>query len=138
MQPMLPVATRRSPLMRSSGRSRKLTLRGPGSAPGGAAVRLSAMALEPLVPGADPHAPRFRHGRLDMLGIADRFGTSAVPTSGLLASRPIPLPGVSAGDGPLVVKVVGTDAQGRRVAAWTQLDLPRDAGALPDESPPVP
>jgi hypothetical protein len=38
-------------------------------------------------------------------------------------SRPIPVTGISPGCGPLVVKVVGTDAHGRRVVGWTQLDL---------------
>ena len=36
-------------------------------------------------------------------------------------------PGVPAGSGPLVLKVLGTDAQGRRAAAWAVVD--------PDEKP---
>jgi hypothetical protein len=90
----------------------------------GAAVRLSALAWEPLVPPADPHRAGFRHGALDMLGIAARFGTSALPARGRLASRPIPLTGFRPGCGPLLVKAVGTDAAGYRVAAWAVLNVP--------------
>ncbi len=57
-----------------------------------------------------------------MLGIAASFGTSAVPTNGELRSKPISLSGVSHQSGPLVVKVIGTDAGGRRVAAWAELN----------------
>jgi len=88
----------------------------------GVPVRLSALSWEPLTPGPNPHSGGFRCGRLDMLGIAASFGTSALPASGALRSRPIRLTGVSASTGPLVVKVIGTDAKGRRVAAWADLD----------------
>ncbi len=53
-----------------------------------------------------------------MLGIARAFGTSTLPASGRLRSRPIRMSGVRGGDDPLVFKVVGTDDGGRRVAAW--------------------
>jgi hypothetical protein len=88
----------------------------------GTAVRLSAIAWEPLVPAADPHAPGFRRDGLDMVGIASAFGTSALPARGRLQSRPIPM---ADAHGPIVVKAVGTDAMGRRVAAWADL---RDGG----------
>ena len=88
----------------------------------GTAVRLSALSWEPLTPGPNPHSAGFRCGRLDMLGIASAFGTSALPGSGELRSRPICLTGVSTNTGPLVIKVIGTDAMGRRVAAWAALD----------------
>jgi hypothetical protein len=88
----------------------------------GVPVRLSALSWEPLTPPADPHAAGFRCGRLDMLGIAASFGSSVVPAAGELSSRPIPLTGVSPCDGPLAIKLVGTDAKGRRIAAWAQVD----------------
>ncbi len=90
----------------------------------GSSVRLSALAWEPLVPASDPRSASFRRSGLDMLGLAASFGTSALPASGFLASKPIPLPGVTPGLGPLVFKVIGTDAKGRRVAGWAEVDLP--------------
>ncbi len=81
-------------------------------------MRLSAIAWEPLVPAADPHAPGFRRDGLDMAGIAAAFGTSALPARGRLRSRPIPM---ADAPGPIVVKAVGTDAAGRRVAAWAEI-----------------
>ncbi len=93
----------------------------------GVPVRLSAFAWERLTPGPRPHAAGFRSGRLDMLGIASSFGTSAVPAGGEIRSRPIHLAGVSRQSGPIVVKVVGTDDQGRRVSAWADLN------SIPDE-----
>ena len=44
----------------------------------GVPVRLSALSWEPLTPSPNPHANEFRCGRLDMLGIAASFGTSAL------------------------------------------------------------
>jgi hypothetical protein len=96
-------------------------------------VRLGALAWEPLVPLDDP---RTLQGGLDMLGIASSFGTSALPAGGSLTSRAIRLPGVRAGDGPIVFKAVGTDAKGRRVAAWTEVSPPsRSVGLKPENSP---
>ena len=87
----------------------------------GVPVRLSALSWEPLTPLPNPHSDGFRCGRLDMLGIAASFGTSALPAGGELSSRPIPLPGVSSRIGPLAIKVIGTDDKGRRIAAWAEL-----------------
>ena len=42
--------------------------------------------------------------------------------AGELTSQPIRLAGAGTLDGPLVVKVVGGDAKGRRVSAWAELD----------------
>jgi hypothetical protein len=64
-----------------------------------------------------------------MLGIADAFGISALPASGELHSHPIPLTGISTATGPLVVKVIGTDAMGRRIAAWADLGDEPAAGS---------
>ena len=89
----------------------------------GSSVRLSALAWEPLVPASDPHSAGFRRGRIDPLGLAASFGTSALPPNGNLSSQPIALQGVTPGAGPIVFKVVGTDAKGRRVAGWAEIDL---------------
>jgi hypothetical protein len=88
----------------------------------GAAVRLSALAWEPLVPAADPRASGPRRGALDGGALAAAFGSADLPARGRLASSPIRLAGVRRGDGPLIVKLVGTDARGRRVAAWAEVD----------------
>ncbi len=85
-------------------------------------VRLTALAWEPLIPPADSHVQEFRHGQLDMLGIASTFGTSALAGGSSLRSREIHLKGVHPGTGPLIVKLVGTDDKGRRVAAWREID----------------
>jgi hypothetical protein len=88
----------------------------------GVPVRLSALSWEPLTPSANPHSSGFRCGRLDMPCIAEAFGSSALAAGGELCSRPIPMPGVLAGDGPLVIKVIATDEKGRRVAAWASIE----------------
>jgi hypothetical protein len=88
----------------------------------GVAVELSAMAWEPLVPGADPRSASFRRDQLDRPGILESFGTTTLAAGGTLSARPIALPEVAV---PLVVKVVGTDAHGRRVAAWSDVPAPR-------------
>ena len=89
----------------------------------GKPVRLSAISWEPLTPSVNPRSTGFRCGRLDMLGIAAAFGTSALKANGELSSRPIPLAGVVPGSGPLVIKVIGTDEKGRRIAAWADVDV---------------
>ena len=66
--------------------------------------------------------PGFRHGELDILGIASSFGTSALPPGGSLSSRPIRLPGIHPDTGAVVIKLIGTDARGRRVAAWAEVN----------------
>lgn len=89
----------------------------------GTPVRLSALAWEPLVPGPDPHAPVFRRAGLDAAGVAAAFGTDLLPARGRLGSRPIPMAGaLPAVGGTLIVKAVGTDARGRRVAAWAEVE----------------
>jgi hypothetical protein len=88
----------------------------------GVPVRLTGFSWELLVPGPRPHVDGRRSGRLDMHGIASSFGTSSLPAGGELRSKPIPLPGVSTDTGPIVVKLVGTDPTGRRVAAWAEID----------------
>jgi hypothetical protein len=87
----------------------------------GVAVRVQALAWEPLVPADDPRSATFRRDGLDALGIAAAFGSSTLPAGGTLESRPIPLPDVSRGQGTIVFKVVGTDDKGRRVAGWAEV-----------------
>ena len=93
---------------------------------GPTSVRLGAISWEPLTPSADSRSSLFRRAGIDMLGIARRFGTSGLAAGGLLASQPIPLEGVTEHDGPIVFKVVGTDAKGRRVAAWAEMSVKSD------------
>ncbi len=87
----------------------------------GVPVRLSALSWEPMVPGPRHRVDNRCAGRLDMLGIATSFGTSALPANGELRSAPIHLSGTSSESGPLVIKLVGTDPRGRRVCAWADL-----------------
>ncbi len=88
----------------------------------GRPIRLGALAWEPLVPASNPQEAGFRRGGLDALGIAEAFGTSALPPRAALRSQAIPLAGVRKDSGPIVFKAIGTDQLGRRVAAWTVLD----------------
>ena len=66
--------------------------------------------------------PGFRRGQLDALGIAANFGTSAVSGGGALHSRSIRLKNVHPELGPLILKLIGTDSRGHRVAAWAQIN----------------
>ena len=88
----------------------------------GIPVRLSAFSWEPLVPDSAPHGEGRPGGRIDMLGIADAFGSSWLPARGDLRSRVLPLTGLDSGTRPIVVKIIGTDPLGRRVTAWAELD----------------
>jgi hypothetical protein len=91
----------------------------------GTHVNLSALAWEPLVPGPDPHAPGFRRAGLGPRDIARAFGTTFVPPLGRLETVPInPAGALRGGFGPIVVKATGTDAYGRRVAAWAEIPAP--------------
>jgi hypothetical protein len=89
---------------------------------GGSPVRLSALAWEPLVPAPDPQMPGFCRGQLDTPGIATSFGTAALSPGDVLHSRPIQLAGVHPEAGPLIVRVMGTDARDHRVAAWAEVN----------------
>lgn len=95
----------------------------------GTPLRLSAVAWEPLVPGVDPHSAPYRRGRLDMLGVAAKFGTSAVLGGGRLDSKAISVPAAARESGPLVLKAIGTDAQGRRIAGWAEVEIVRSTAS---------
>jgi len=90
----------------------------------GTPVSISGIAWEPLVPAANPHASGARRGGLERTTLTQAFDSDRVPAMGKLQSRPIRLEGFHSGDGPLVVKVLGIDAKGRRVAAWGEIDRP--------------
>ncbi len=112
-----------------------VSVRAKVSSQGASTVRLGAIAWEPLVPAADARGSLFRRSDLDMIGIARRFGTSALAVGGRLNSRPIRLDGVRRGDGPLVFKVVGTDEGGRRVSAWAEVEVSADDSSGTDDGP---
>jgi hypothetical protein len=106
---------------------------GPGGVPrlraslrerNGVGVTLTAVAWEPLAPAANPRAARFRSGALDPAGIARAFGTCTLPPRGKLQSQEVPLADAPDDDFPLIVKVVGTDERGHRVAAWAEVPAP--------------
>ena len=84
-------------------------------------LRLDSLAWEPLVPGANPHAPTFRHANLRAAQVASVFGTESLASCGRLSSMPIPARDALSLGAPLVVKLIGTDRSGRRVAAWARL-----------------
>jgi hypothetical protein len=96
----------------------KVTIREQNNQP----VRLTGLAWEPLTPAADSQAREFRHGQLDTIGIASSFGATEIAGGSSLQSRAIRLGGVHPGTGPLILKLVGTDTKGRRVAAWQEID----------------
>jgi hypothetical protein len=98
----------------------------------GVGVQLTALAWEPLVPHANPRAARFRSGALDAVGIARAAGAAALRPHGTLAFEPIALVEPLDEDVPLVVKAVGTDAGGRRVAAWAEVTAPADEDEMPE------
>jgi hypothetical protein len=101
----------------------------------GVGVTLTALAWEPLVPAANPRTFPRRSGALDPDGIARAFGTATLAPGGTLTARPIQLGPPPSGDIPLIVKLVGTDAAGRRVAAWAEVPpMPGDDDD-PERSP---
>jgi hypothetical protein len=87
----------------------------------GKPVRLTSLGWEPLVPAAEPHSAGFRPGALDGPGIASSFGTDALSAGDVLVSRPIRLEGVHKSAGPVVIRVTAVDEDGRRVAAWAEM-----------------
>jgi hypothetical protein len=98
----------------------------------GQPVQLTALAWEPLVPSADPQAPGFHRGRLDALGIAAHFGASLLNGGGALHAGAITMKNVHAETGPLVLKLLGTDAGGHRVTAWARINQGSDEGGEED------
>ena len=89
----------------------------------GVAVRLTHFSWEPLAPSASRRGGVGCRGRLDAAEMEKTLGGPLVPAGGELISQPIRLAGAGTLDGPLVVKVVGADAKGRRVSAWAEVDF---------------
>jgi hypothetical protein len=90
----------------------------------GKPVRLTSLGWEPLVPAAEPLSPGVRPGALDACGITSSFGADAMSAGDVLLSRPIRLEGVPRSAGPVVLRLMAVDEDGRRVAAWTELNGP--------------
>ena len=88
----------------------------------GVQVRLSQFSWEPISPGANARTDAESRGRLQADELEKTMGTSALAASAELTSQLIPLPDAGAGNGPLVVKVVGIDGNGRQISAWADLD----------------
>ncbi len=89
----------------------------------GTPVRLSALAWEPLIPGPNPHAPSFRRGGLDSSRLSVAFGAANLTPFGKLTARSIPAQGAfEPRSGPVIVKLIGTDSRGRRIAAWAEVE----------------
>jgi hypothetical protein len=84
----------------------------------GVAVALSALAWELLVPAPNPRTAGFRRDRLGPSGLAEAFGTTTLAPHGTLTARSIRL---GESDGPLIVKLTGTDAGGRQISAWAEV-----------------
>ncbi|MDG3007490.1 hypothetical protein [Paludisphaera mucosa] len=116
----------------------ELFLRASARERGGSAVRLLALAWEPLTPPADVNRSPLRPGRLDGDGLVAAFGAAAVPADGSLDSLPIRLEG-QAHPGPIVLKLLALDADGRPVTAWTTLgddaDLSPSIARRPEDKP---
>ncbi len=87
----------------------------------GVPVRISAMSWEPVDRGPEHKSPTRGAGQVDMLGAADLFGGSLIPALGERVSKPIEL---ERGQ-PATLRVIGTDAGGRRITAWAELEPAR-------------
>lgn len=89
-------------------------------------IRLSGLAWEPLTPAPDARRLGVPPGRLDSKGMAEAFDEAALEGDEVLRSRPIRLAGVDPHAGPMVVKLLGIDDEGRRVAAWAEFHNDRE------------
>jgi hypothetical protein len=118
-----------------SGEDGNLTVQATVRHGGDQLVRLSTLAWEPLVPPADPHRPGFHLGRLDGPQLEPMLGTLAPPAASSLRTRPITLSGVRPESCPVILKLIGTDARGRRLAAWAVVDGPDDPAAADASGP---
>jgi hypothetical protein len=89
----------------------------------GEPVELAEISWEPLAPGPRRRGGAVCCGRLHAGELAKSLGAATLAASGELTSEPIPLAGARQLYQPLLVKVGGTDAKGRRIWAWADLDL---------------
>src|SRR5690606_28124616 len=74
------------------------------------------------VPPPDPNRSEPRPGLLAGDELTDALGGSSLAGGDSLHSRPIRLTGFGDHSGPVVVKLLGVDAEGRRVTAWATLN----------------
>jgi hypothetical protein len=94
----------------------------------GGPVQLATLAWEPLVPHSDALGSGSHHGRVD----AKTLGLSTLSLGNAAWSEPFSLTGITPSDGPIVFKLVGRDARGRRVVAWAEsAGVPTAAGVDP-------
>ncbi len=89
----------------------------------GQPLELAELSWEPLCPGPTRRAGAACRGRLEGRDLKQSLGAVRLPASGELSSQPIRLVGACGLDEPMVVKVGGCDARGRRIWAWADLDL---------------
>ncbi len=89
----------------------------------GLPVRLTSFSWEPIEPtDKGNRSNRFRFGKLEGAELASAFGGLDLPSRGRFESQPIDLGAIGPEHGPIVFKVIGLDRQGRRVAAWADLE----------------
>jgi hypothetical protein len=84
----------------------------------------ATLAWEPLVPGSAPHSSGSHQGRIPITsGNWDHQASTHAPG----ASKPsclVRLPDIPLEGGPMILKLAGTDATGRRVSGWAELPPP--------------
>ena len=88
----------------------------------GQPLEIAELSWEPLCPGPTRRAGAACRGRLEGRELKQSLGTVSLPASGELSSQPVRLVGACGLDEPIVVKVGGCDARGRRIWAWADLD----------------
>jgi len=94
-------------------------------------VRLLALAWEPLIPPPDPNRSFPRPGRLVADELAAAFGGDSLAGGDSFHSRPIRLTGFGEHSGPVVLKLLGVDAEGRRITAWASLNDEAESDPTP-------
>jgi hypothetical protein len=109
----------------------ELSLRAEVSERGGPPVDPSALSWEALVPAANARMLGFQRGSLGRSDLAAVFGSETIGPGRALVSRPIQLTRIGPDSGPLIVKLVGRDQRGRRVAAWAEINRTPDDSDQP-------
>lgn len=119
--PRLELSVRRAPIT-DDGCPVRLLVRESEGIP----VQLTQLAWEPLVPRGDAADAADHHGSLNAAQLKSAFGTLSLGANSERTVEPILLKGVRLEDGPVVIKLLGTDAKGRRIVAWTLLQGDED------------
>jgi hypothetical protein len=94
----------------------------------GGDVELTQLVWEPLVPRGEILDAGNHHGRLDTAGLKKAFGNLTLNGESPRTSDLIPLTGVAPDDGPIVIKLLGTDTKGRRVVGWGVVGAGEESG----------